>query len=111
MGVGAGIGQSLVPVAPAHEVRRPAVRALHLEDLALPAWRIGPVALDDQAITHTGVHLATSTLCQPCPRATGRASGQRVMSEWLVPPEGPCVGISTHPPRRRDASYARRGAP
>src|SRR5690606_19835496 len=58
--VGARVGQALVAVVPAHQVRRLAVAATHLEDLALAA-RLGDLAtLDDDPVAHLRAHAITS---------------------------------------------------
>ena len=56
LAVGARVEQRLVPVVEAHEVRRPAVGAAHLEDLAVPVGLPDLLAVDDQAIADARLH-------------------------------------------------------
>jgi hypothetical protein len=56
-GVGAREEQGLVArVTPADEIGGPAVRAVHLEDLAITNGLPHPMALDDDPISNSGLH-------------------------------------------------------
>jgi hypothetical protein len=62
VGVGTRIHESLMPIAPPHDVRRGTVLATHLDDLAVPGRRVDLVALGDQTVAHLRSHVSTMRL-------------------------------------------------
>src|SRR5690606_26050978 len=78
--VGARVGQALVAVVPAHQVRRLAVAAAHLEDLALAARLSDLATLDDDPVARLRAHAITSFAVLTSPggqhyRPSRRAAG------------------------------------